>query len=93
VWLIAPQHGDTVRRTFEVHVAGILPEATAQLRIQQDGRTVSEQVVTLSIAGPAQGEHRLTVTLPPGRYTLTAYATSLADGREQHLDDHTVTVR
>ncbi|MEE6261809.1 GerMN domain-containing protein [Plantactinospora sonchi] len=93
VWLISPQHGDTVRSTFEVHLAGILPEATAQLRIQQDGRTVHEQVVTLSIAGPAQGEKRLRITLPPGRYTLTAYATSLADGTEQHHDDHLVTVR
>jgi hypothetical protein len=93
VWLIAPQQGDTVGRTFQVHLAGILPEATAQLRIQRDGRTVSEKTITLSIAGPAQGEYRHSVTLPPGRYTLTAYATSLADGREQHLDDHVITVR
>ncbi|MFC6023287.1 GerMN domain-containing protein [Plantactinospora solaniradicis] len=93
VWLIAPQHGDAVGRTFQVHLAGILPEATAQLRIQRDGRTVSEETITLSIAGPAQGEYRHSVTLPPGRYTLTAYAISLADGREQHLDDHIITVR
>ncbi|WP_422774484.1 GerMN domain-containing protein [Plantactinospora sp. WMMC1484] len=93
VWLISPQHGDAVGRTFPVHVAGILPEATAQLRIRRDGRVVREQVVTLSIAGPAQGERTVTVTLPPGRYTVTAYAISLADGSEQHLDDHTITVR
>ena len=93
VWLVSPQHGDTVDGTFEVHVAGILPEATARLRIQRDGRTVREQTVTLSTAGPAQGERRLTVTLPPGRYTISAYATSPADGSEQHLDDHLVTVR
>ncbi|MBE1488997.1 GerMN domain-containing protein [Plantactinospora soyae] len=93
VWLIAPQQGDTVGRTFQVHLAGILPEATAQLRIQRDGRTVSERTITLSIAGPTQGEYRHSVTLPPGRYTLTAYAISLADGREQHLDDHVIEVR
>jgi len=93
VWLVSPQHGDTVSGTFEVHVAGILPEATARLRITQGGRTVRDQVVTLSVAGPAQGERRLTVTLPPGRYTLTAYAISPADGGERHLDDHLVTVR
>ncbi|MEO3927035.1 GerMN domain-containing protein [Micromonosporaceae bacterium B7E4] len=93
VWLISPQHGDTVSRTFQVHVAGILPEATAQLRIQRGTRTVREQVVTLSIAGPAQGEARFRVTLSPGRYTLTTYAISLEDGSERFLDDHTVTVR
>ncbi|GAA3770927.1 hypothetical protein GCM10022225_67500 [Plantactinospora mayteni] len=93
VWLISPQHGDAVGRSFQVHVAGILPEATAQLRIQQGTRTVREQVVTLSIAGPAQGEAKVGVTLPPGRYTLTAYAISLEDGSERFLDDHTVTVR
>ncbi|MEQ4302002.1 GerMN domain-containing protein [Plantactinospora sp. B6F1] len=93
VWLISPQHGDEVGGSFEVHVAGILAEATAQLRIQEGTRTVREQVVTLSVAGPAQGEARVAVALPPGRYTLTAYAISLADGTEQFLDDHTVTVR
>ncbi|MEO3745810.1 GerMN domain-containing protein [Plantactinospora sp. B5E13] len=93
VWVVSPQHGDTVAGSFEVHLAGILPEATAQLRVSQDGRTVHEQVVTLSVAGPAQGEKRVRISLPPGRYTLTAYATSLADGSEQHHDDHLVTVR
>ncbi|GIG92437.1 GerMN domain-containing protein [Plantactinospora endophytica] len=93
VWLISPQHGDAVGRSFQVHVAGILPEATAQFRIQRGSRTVREQFVTLSEAGPAQGERKFTVSLPPGRYTLTAYAISLADGSEQYLDDHTVTVR
>ncbi|MGX7674724.1 GerMN domain-containing protein [Plantactinospora sp. DSM 117369] len=93
VWLISPQHGDAVSRSFQVHVAGILPEATAQLRIQRGTRTVREQVVTLSVAGPAQGEATFRVTLPPGRYTLTTYAISLEDGSERFLDDHTVTVR
>ncbi|MDG4788212.1 GerMN domain-containing protein [Micromonospora sp. WMMD1102] len=93
VWLIAPQHGDTVGRSFQVHLAGMLPEATAQLRIQRGSRIVRDQFVTLSAAGPAQGEAKITVTLPPGRYTLTGYAISLADGTAQFLDDHTVTVR
>lgn len=92
VWLISPQHGDTLGRGFEVHVAGILPEATAQLRIRQGDRIVAERLVTLSAAGPAQGEWRASFTLDPGEYTLQAYAVSLVDGREQHLDDHTVTV-
>ncbi|HEX2774148.1 MAG TPA: GerMN domain-containing protein [Micromonosporaceae bacterium] len=93
VWLIAPQHGATVGRTFEVHVAGIVFEATAQLRVRQGTRIVAERVLTLSIGAPAQGETRLDLTLPPGTYVLEAYEISAADGSEQHLDDHTITVR
>jgi hypothetical protein len=93
VWLVSPQHGDTIGRTFEVHVAGIVPEATAQLRVRQGDRTVTEQMLTLSEGGPAQGELKITLTLRPGDYTLQAYAISLADGTEQHLDDHWVMVR
>jgi hypothetical protein len=93
VWLISPQHGSTVERTFQVHVAGIVFEATAQLRVRQGTRIVAERVLTLSIGAPAQGETRLDLTLPPGTYVLEAYEISAADGSEQHMDDHTITVR
>lgn len=93
VWLVSPQHGSSVGRTLQVHVAGIVFEATAHLRIRQNGRTVTERVLTLSIGAPQQGETRLDVTLPPGTYVLEAYEISAADGSELHLDDHIVTVR
>jgi Sporulation and spore germination/Immunoglobulin-like domain of bacterial spore germination len=93
VWLVSPQHGSTVGQTFQVHVAGIVFEATAQLRVRQDARIVAERVLTLSIGAPAQGETRVDLTLPPGTYVLEAYEISAADGSEQHLDDHTITVR
>jgi Sporulation and spore germination/Immunoglobulin-like domain of bacterial spore germination len=93
VWLIGPQHFSTVGRTFEVHVAGIVFEATAQLRVRQGTQIVAERVLTLSSGAPAQGETRLNLTLPPGTYVLEAYEISAEDGSEQHLDDHTVTVR
>lgn len=93
VWLVSPQHGATVGRTFEVHIAGIVFEATAHLRVRQGSRTVSDQVVTLSTGAPAQGERKVSLTLAPGTYTLEAYEISPADGSEQHLDDHVITVR
>lgn len=93
VWLVSPQHGGTVGRTFEVHVAGIVFEATAQLRVRQGTRIVTERVLTLSTGAPAQGETRVNLTLPPGTYLLEAYEISAEDGSEQHLDDHTITVR
>jgi hypothetical protein len=92
VWLVSPQHGASVGRSFEVHVAGIVFEATAHLRVRQGGRTISDQVLTLSIGAPAQGEKRVTLTLVPGTYTLEAYEISPADGSVQHLDNHTITV-
>jgi len=93
VWLIEPGHGATVGRTFEVHVAGAVFEATAQLRVRQGRTIVAEKVLTLSIGAPSRGEARITLTLAPGTYTLEAYEISAADGAVQHLDDHTVTVR
>ncbi|HEX2357353.1 MAG TPA: Gmad2 immunoglobulin-like domain-containing protein [Micromonosporaceae bacterium] len=93
VWLINPQEGQTVGRTFQVHVAGVAFEATVQLRVRQGDRTVDEQFVTLSAGPPSVGEARVSLTLAPGTYTLEAYELSAADGSVQHLDDHTFTVR
>ena len=92
VWLISPQHGESVGRRVQVHVAGFVFEATAQLRVRQGERVVAERVLTLSAGAPAQGEARLTLTLPPGRYVFEVYELSAVDGSVQHLDDHTVNV-
>jgi len=92
VWLISPQHGDTVGRTFDVHIAGIVFEATVYLRVRKAGAVVDEQFLTLSAGPPQQGEGKIRLTLEPGTYVLEAYATSAADGSVQHLDNHTVSV-
>jgi hypothetical protein len=93
VWLISPQHGQTVDGTFEVHVAGVVHEATVQLRVRQGTRTVQSRFVTLSRGAPGFGDTKTRLTLDPGTYTIEAYETSAADGSELHLDDHEVTVR
>ncbi|BCB74305.1 hypothetical protein GCM10022251_73040 [Phytohabitans flavus] len=93
LWLIEPQHGTTVARTFEVHAAGTVFEATARLTVRKGRTVVTEKTVTLSAGPPARGEARITLTLAPGTYVLELYAFSAADGSVQHLDDHTVTVR
>jgi len=93
VWLIDPQHGASVGRTFTVHVSGYVFESTIYIRARQGGRTVRETFVT--VAGDGNfGEARTRLTLPPGRYTLEAYEPSNATaGRELYLDDHVITVR
>jgi hypothetical protein len=93
LWLIEPQHGATVARTFEVHAAGAVFEATARLTVRKGRTVVTEETLTLSAGAPARGEARITLTLAPGTYVLELYAISAADGSVQHLDDHTVTVR
>jgi hypothetical protein len=92
IWLINPQHGETVKRTFEVHVYGSVFEATVNLRVRQGDRVVTETTVMLNVGAPAFGEARKQLTLAPGRYTIEAYEISARDGSEQHLDDHAVTV-
>ncbi|MGN9914607.1 Gmad2 immunoglobulin-like domain-containing protein [Phytohabitans sp. LJ34] len=93
LWLIEPQQGATVAKTFEVHAAGAVFEATAQLTVRQGRTVVTEKTITLSAGAPARGEARITLTLAPGTYVLELYAHSAEDGSVQHLDDHTVTVR
>jgi len=94
VWLIDPQHDATVGRTFTVHVSGAVFESTIQLRVRQTDRTVLQRFVTVSApAGGQFGEAKTDVTLPPGTYTIEAYAESAVDGRPQFLDNHTIRVQ
>lgn len=93
VWLIEPHQGATVGRTFTVHLAGTVFEATLQLRVRSADKIVKEQTVTLDRGAPARGEARLQLTLPPGRYRVEAFFLSAKDGTVQGLDDHDILVR
>jgi len=94
VWLIEPHEGANVGKTFTVHLAGIVFEATVRLRVRSSGgQIVKDQTVTLNRGAPAQGEATLQLTVPPGRYTVEAFYVSARDGSEQAMDDHGITVR
>lgn len=92
VWVIDPQHGSTVGRTFTVHLAGIVFEAQARLKITKGSTVVVDQHVLLSGGAPAQGTLKLTFTLPPGTYEVSAFEISAKDSSIQHVDNHTFTV-
>jgi hypothetical protein len=94
LWLISPQHGQTVPGTFEVHIYGAPFEATAQLRVRDGATVVHEQFVTLGGAGFPEhfGEAKVDLTLDPGTYTLEVYEQSAVDGTEIRLDDKVITV-
>lgn len=94
VWLISPQQGDTVGRTFDVHIAAVAG-AEISLRVRDEaGAVVLEQAVTVR-ATPSpttsRGEAHLPVTLPPGRYTLESFIVA-PGGARLAPDDHTITV-
>lgn len=93
VWLISPQEGDSVNRTFEIHVSGTTFESNVVIRARQGGTTVQQTHVTVSPGQPARGEARTTLTLPPGTYQLEAFEFSAEDGSVIHLDGHQITVR
>ncbi|NUR71077.1 MAG: hypothetical protein HOU81_09665 [Hamadaea sp.] len=92
VWVIAPQHGETVGQDVTVHLAGIVFENTLNYEILQNGKVVRHEVVTMDPGSPAMGEKTLTVRLSPGTYVVQAYEISMADSSRQHVDNHTFTV-
>ncbi|WP_432975428.1 Gmad2 immunoglobulin-like domain-containing protein [Dactylosporangium sp. CA-233914] len=93
VWVIEPEQGAVVGKTFTVYLAGIVSEGTVSLRVRDSaGNPVDERVVQLSAGAPALGEARVTLTLPSGRYTVEAYFISQKDGSVQWVDDHEFTV-
>ena len=94
IWLISPQHGDTVARTFTVQLSGAVFEATVQLRVRgSGGQVVQSHTVTLSAGAPQRGDANVSLTLPPGNYVLEAFSYSARDGQVEFLDDHAITVR
>lgn len=92
VWLIDPQQGATVGRTFTVFVAGTVPEGAARLRVRSSAGVVQDSPVTLDQGAPALGTAKMSLTLDPGRYTIEAFYVSPADSSAQFVDDHEFTV-
>jgi hypothetical protein len=93
VWLIDPQHGATVPRTFSVHVSGAPYESTMHLRVRQGDKTIHTTFVTLAGAAADRfGEAKTTMTLPPGSYVIEAYGESAIGVGVTALDDHAIIV-
>jgi hypothetical protein len=92
VWIISPQQGEQPGAEVQIHLAGIVFEATLTYDVLRDGKTVKHQVITLDAGAPKQGEYTTTVRLDPGEYVIQAYEVSQKDGGRQHQDSHTFTV-
>jgi hypothetical protein len=93
VWVIEPNQGAVVGKTFTAYIAGIVWEGTVNLRFRDAaGAVVDERVIQLSVGAPSLGDARTQVTLPSGRYTVEAYFISQKDSSVQWVDDHDFTV-
>jgi hypothetical protein len=94
VWLIDPQHGATVGKTFTVHISGVPYESTVHLTVKQGTKTVAKRFITVAGATYTQfGEGKLSLTLPVGKYTIYASEENAAGGPPNSVDDHAITVR
>jgi Sporulation and spore germination len=92
VWLIDPQEGATVGRTFTVYVSGVAAGATVRVRIRSDSVLLGPQTVKLGDDAYASAKVSFT-TVDPGRYTAEAFISSPTDRSEQFVDDHEFTVQ
>jgi Sporulation and spore germination len=94
VWLIDPQQGTQVGTTFAVYVAATAPGGTVRLRVTPagGGAPISDNPVSLSAAAPQLGEAHTSLTLSPGRYTVTAYLPGPTGGPGPDADSHEITI-
>ncbi|WP_433207619.1 Gmad2 immunoglobulin-like domain-containing protein [Dactylosporangium sp. CS-047395] len=93
VWVIEPDQGAVVGKTFTAYVAGVVFEGTVRVRVRDAaGAIVYDQSVQLTAGAPALGEARVQISLPSGRYTVEAFFVSEKDGSVQWVDDHEFSV-
>ncbi len=80
VWVIGPQDGDTVGRTFTVEGRGAFFEANVSWQLLQDGQVVKEghgMAQECCVLSP----YRFTVrNVEPGAYTLRVYDADMSGG-------------
>jgi hypothetical protein len=94
VWLLAPTNGGTVSSPVAFSGIAEVYEATVNWEVDRpDGTVVAQGNAMASQAAPGRWPWSASVTLPPGRYVLKAYAISPKDGSVQWPDTKSFTVR
>ena len=94
VWVISPQDGDTVDRTFVVDGRGIFFEANVSWQLLQDGQVVDEGFTTAQ-DGMSLASYSFEVTAEPGDYTLRVYDADMSggEGNGEAEDTKQITVK
>ena len=94
VWVINPQEGDTVDRTFVVDGRGIFFEANVSWQLLQDGAVVDEGFTTAQ-DGMSLSPYSFEVTAEPGDYTLRVYDADMSggEGNGEAEDTKQITVK
>lgn len=79
VWVISPQHGDTVGTTFTVEGRGAFFEANVSWQLLRDGEVV-EDGFTSAEEGMTLSPYSFKVTAEPGDYVLRVYDADMSGG-------------
>jgi hypothetical protein len=79
VWVIDPQDGDTVGRTFQVEGRGAFFEANVSWQLLQDGKVVKDGFATAE-EGMTLSPYAFEVTAEPGDYVLRVYDADMSGG-------------
>lgn len=79
VWIISPQHGDTVGTTFDVEGRGAFFEANVSWQLLQDGQVVQDGFTTAE-EGMTLSPYSFEVTAQPGDYVLRVYDADMSGG-------------
>jgi Sporulation and spore germination len=94
VWLIDPQQGAQVGTTFAVYVAAIVPGGTVQLTVTPvgGGQPLVVKSLPMGASAPQLGEVHLSVTVAPGRYTVSAFLAGPSGAPGPDRDSHEIAV-
>lgn len=79
VWIISPQEGATVGRTFTVEGRGAFFEANVSWQLLQDGQVVEDGFATAE-EGMTLSPYSFEVTAEPGDYVLRVYDADMSGG-------------
>lgn len=97
VWLLQPEPGSKVARTFTIGGQATVFEANVSWEVHVGGTRVANGFATASAGAPARGNWTATVTLPASvpsgaQVEIQAFEHSAEDGSMQWVDSKTVTL-
>ena len=94
VWVISPQQGEEVDRTFTVEGRGAFFEANVSWQLLRDGAVVKDGFATAQECCTLS-PYSFEVTAEPGEYVLRVYDADMSDGEGpgEQEDTKVVTVR
>jgi len=92
VWLLDPVDGGTAGSRLSVSGTASVFEAAVGIEVRSGAEVLARTTATASASAPGRGNWAATLSVPPGRYVVAAFALSAKDGAEVAVDTKRVTV-